>query len=99
MRHYQNIRILWTIYTSFDRLVPVEAQFWDPPNGHYLPLWMKYQVFTPIFLLQLVIAFWSYLILRILFKMLRGVDARDSREEGEMEETDVGEEEEEKKEK
>lgn len=41
LRHYQNIRILHAVVTKF-HLVPLEAQFWDPQNGHYLPPWMMY---------------------------------------------------------
>lgn len=48
--------------------------------------WMRYQIFLPIFLLQLLIAFWSYLILRVLYRMLTGSAASDVREE---EETDT----------
>lgn len=48
-----------------------------PKSSHF--------VFLPIFLLQLVIAFWSYLILRIVFRMLMGKPASDVREEGEGE--------------
>lgn len=41
------------------------------------------QVFLPIFLLQLVNVFWSFLIWRILFRMITGTGLADTREEGE----------------
>ena len=47
---------------------------------------IRIHVFTPIFLLQLVITFWSYLILRIVARMLMGSAASDVREEAEEDE-------------
>ena len=41
---------------------------WAPETGAWLAGWMKYQVFTPLFLLQLLNIFWYFLILRILFR-------------------------------
>ena len=40
--------------------------------------WMKYQIFTPLLLLQLLNLFWYFLILRILFRYVlrRHVDIR-----------------------
>ena len=43
------------------------------------------QVFLPILLLQLVNLFWSFLIWRVLFRMIFGPGLVDSREEGEEE--------------
>lgn len=45
----------------------------------------RYQIFAPILALQLVNAFWTYLILRILVRILSGKNARDVREEDEDE--------------
>jgi len=51
--------------------------------GGRLVHWMQWQILAPIVLLQLVNAFWSYLIWRILFRMIRGTPATDVREEEE----------------
>lgn len=92
MRHYENIRILHSVWTEFE-LVPAVARTWDPSQGYFLPPWMRsvllppyprilkivlrregrrYQIFAPILALQLVIAFWSFLILRIVVRMFAG---------------------------
>ena len=44
------------------------AKQWDFAQGVYLDSWMKYQVFTPLLLLQFLNLFWYYLILRILYR-------------------------------
>ena len=46
------------------------------------------QIFLPILLLQLVNLFWSFLIWRVLFRMIFGPGLVDSREEGEDGEID-----------
>ncbi|GAA5918664.1 hypothetical protein JCM6882_004179 [Rhodosporidiobolus microsporus] len=94
MRHYLNIRILQSVWNEFD-LVPQQWRSWTSSKGWWLfygfgsgaiPQWMKYQIFAPILALQLVNTFWSYLIWRILFRMLSGHKASDVREEGEDDE-------------
>ncbi|GAA5986529.1 hypothetical protein JCM11641_005229 [Rhodosporidiobolus odoratus] len=91
MRHYLNIRILQSVWNEFD-LIPAVWRSWTSTKGWWLfygfgsgeiPYWMKYQIFAPILALQLVNSFWSYLIWRILFRMIRGQNATDVREEGE----------------
>ncbi|BGP42499.1 sphingosine N-acyltransferase lag1 [Rhodotorula kratochvilovae] len=99
MRHYLNLRILWSVWHEFD-LVPAQFRSWTSGDhkGWWLfygfgsgaiPRWMKYQIFAPILALQLVNAFWTYLILRILFRILRGVNATDIREEEEDKEEEA----------
>ncbi|KAK4705202.1 hypothetical protein P7C70_g1010, partial [Phenoliferia sp. Uapishka_3] len=51
----------------------------------------RYQIFAPIFLLQCVNAFWSYLLWRILWRLVVGVQIADIREEGEDESGDEDE--------
>ncbi|GAA6064744.1 hypothetical protein JCM10212_001596 [Sporobolomyces blumeae] len=95
MRHYLNLKILWSVWNEYD-LIPSEwRSFVTSERGWWLakglgtgeiPAWMKYHIFAPILALQLVNTFWSYLIWRILFRMLSGNNARDVREEGEDEE-------------
>ncbi|KAM0791807.1 hypothetical protein ACM66B_004067 [Microbotryomycetes sp. NB124-2] len=95
MRHYLNIRILYSVWNEFD-LIPEHWRSWTETPGHpkgwwlfyefgsgRLPAWMKYQIFAPILALQLVNTFWSALIWRILFRILSGQEAKDVREEGE----------------
>ncbi|GAA6026280.1 hypothetical protein JCM10207_009307, partial [Rhodosporidiobolus poonsookiae] len=91
MRHYLNLRILESVWTEFD-LIPAQWRSWTSTKGWWLfygfgsgaiPHWMKWQIFTPILLLQLVNAFWSFLIYRILFRILTGHKGADTREEGE----------------
>ncbi|BGP10383.1 sphingosine N-acyltransferase lag1 [Rhodotorula toruloides] len=94
MRHYLNLRILWSVWNEYD-LIPEQWRSWTSPKGWWvfygfgsgaIPAWMKYQIFAPILALQLVNTFWSYLIWRILFRMISGQKAADVREEGEDEE-------------
>lgn len=47
---------------------------------------MKYQVFTPLFLLLLLNLFWYYLMWRIMIRSIRGKELADDREEGEYDE-------------
>ncbi|ORY54752.1 TLC domain-domain-containing protein [Leucosporidium creatinivorum] len=95
MRHYLNIRILFSVWNEYD-LIPEIYRTWSAPESNparwwlfygfgtgELPHWMKYQIFAPILALQLVNTFWSYLIWRILWRMIRGIPAADTREEGE----------------
>ncbi|GAA5882414.1 hypothetical protein JCM1840_000409 [Sporobolomyces johnsonii] len=97
MRHYLNLLILSSVWNEYD-LIPAPYRSWtSDPLGHKgwwlfygfgtgsIPRWMKYQIFAPILALQLVNTFWSYLIWRILFRMITGQKAQDVREEGEGE--------------
>ncbi|WVN90181.1 uncharacterized protein L203_105417 [Cryptococcus depauperatus CBS 7841] len=88
-RHYLNLIILYSVYTEFD-LIPVhERSSFDPLNGNWLDWWMKWQIFVPIALLQLINLFWYFLIWRILLRSLvLSKNLRDERsdEEDEREE-------------
>ena len=65
---------------------------WAPPTGAWLTWWMKYQIFAPILLLQILNLFWYYLMWRILIRAIRTAgEASDVRSDDE----DDGEEEEE----
>ncbi|GAA6033082.1 hypothetical protein JCM8097_002934 [Rhodosporidiobolus ruineniae] len=102
MRHYLNLRMLWSVWYEYD-LIPAQWRSWTSAEwldkahkGWWLfygfgtgsiPHWMKYQIFAPILALQLVNTFWSFLIWRILIRMITGTaPARDVREEGEDDE-------------
>ncbi|KAM0746817.1 longevity assurance proteins LAG1/LAC1 [Meredithblackwellia eburnea MCA 4105] len=98
MRHYLNCKILYSVWTEFD-LIPHHFRSWvhEPGYPHdirgwwvfsawgtgRLPYWMKYQIALPIALLQMVNAFWSYLLWRIAYRLVAGVVISDIREEGE----------------
>ncbi|SCV67318.1 BQ2448_5964 [Microbotryum intermedium] len=109
-RHYQEFRILHSVYSEFD-LAPAYAKRWAPLEGCWLPSWGRWQILWPIAALQctsstskvflvphyrednqdallpfaVLMIFWSYLILRVLVRMLKGKTASDVREEGETE--------------
>ncbi|GAA95253.1 uncharacterized protein L969DRAFT_92487 [Mixia osmundae IAM 14324] len=83
-RHYENLRILYSVWFDYDRLVPQESQvFFNADTGAWLAPWMKYQVFTPIALLQVVNLFWYFLIWRLLYRLLILKELKDTREDQE----------------
>lgn len=67
-RHYQNLRILYSVWYEYDVYVPEHARVFDPLNGVALSWWMKYQVFMPIAALQLLNLFWYFLMWRIVWR-------------------------------
>ncbi|KAI0081742.1 longevity assurance proteins LAG1 LAC1 [Panus rudis PR-1116 ss-1] len=81
-RHYLNLRILYSVWTEFD-LMPETSKRWSPSDGVWMVWWMKYQVFTPILLLQFLNLFWYYLILRILVRAVTDIKATDVRSDDE----------------
>jgi len=84
LRHYLNIKILWSVWTQFD-LVPQHAKRFTPKDGVWMVWWMKYQIFIPILLLQLVNLFWYVLIWRILLRGLFSKKLADERSDDEDE--------------
>lgn len=50
--------MLYSVYFEYDTYVPPSARFWQPENRVYLTKWMKWQVFAPILMLQLLNLFW-----------------------------------------
>ncbi|KAI0081743.1 longevity assurance proteins LAG1/LAC1 [Panus rudis PR-1116 ss-1] len=87
-RHFQSIRILWSVLTEFD-LMPETSKRWSPPDGVWMVWWMKYQVFVPLLLLQFLNLFWYYLILRILVRAVTDIKATDVREDDEDDDEDA----------
>jgi len=83
-RIYLSLNILWSVWFEFDLIPYVvslflctrfhsfvlraESKQWAPETGAWLVWWMKYQIFAPLLLLQLLNIFWYFLILRILFR-------------------------------
>ncbi|KAI9574728.1 longevity assurance proteins LAG1 LAC1 [Boletus coccyginus] len=81
-RHYLNIVMLWSVWYEFD-LIPEATRVWAPETGAWLAPWMKYQIFTPILLLQILNLFWYYFILRIALRSLKPSTMTDDRSDDE----------------
>ncbi|KAF8745908.1 hypothetical protein AX14_004213 [Amanita brunnescens Koide BX004] len=81
-RHWLNLRILWSVWFEFD-LIPQSAKQWKPEDGVWLTHWMRYQVFAPIVLLQLLNLFWYYLMWKILVRAVITLEADDDRSDDE----------------
>jgi hypothetical protein len=67
-RHYQNLRILWSVWVEYDQYVPMEARHFRPWDGIALSGWMRYQVFAPLLALQAINLFWYALMWRIVLR-------------------------------
>jgi len=80
-----NIVILYSVWTQFE-LIPESARFFHPSDGVWMVWWMKYQIFIPIFALQLINLFWYYLILRIAYRAMKEETITDIRSDDEDEE-------------
>ncbi|KAI0353633.1 longevity assurance proteins LAG1/LAC1 [Trametes cingulata] len=79
-RHWLNWVILYSVWTEFD-LMPETSKRWSPQDGVWMVWWMKYQIFVPLFLLQLLNIFWYFLILRLAWRAARDITTTDSRED------------------
>ncbi|EPT03761.1 hypothetical protein FOMPIDRAFT_1058579 [Fomitopsis schrenkii] len=66
-RHWLNLKILYSVWTEFD-LMPETSKRWSPEDGVWMVWWMKYQIWTPILLLQFLNIFWYFLILRVAYR-------------------------------
>ncbi|KAJ3512540.1 hypothetical protein NLJ89_g3464 [Agrocybe chaxingu] len=92
-RHYLNIKILWSVWFEQPN-IPEWTKQWDWAAGTYMPGWMQFQIFLPLFLLQLLNLFWYSLMVKILLRALATAEADDDRSDDE----DEGDDEPEKKE-
>lgn len=81
-RHYLNLVMLWSVWYEFD-LIPEHTRVWAPETGAWLVWWMKYQIFTPLLLLQILNLFWYYFILRIALRSLNPSTMTDDRSDDE----------------
>ncbi|KAH9965929.1 TLC domain-containing protein [Russula dissimulans] len=81
-RHYLNLVMLYSVYKDFD-LVPQSARSWSPNKGVWMVWWMKWQIFTPILLLQFLNIFWYLLIWRILWRVVTDNSLQDERSDDE----------------
>lgn len=84
MRHYLNLRMLWSTWYEFDLIVPENRQ-WDPPRGVWMARWIQYQIFLPMLLLQMINLFWYFLIWRILYRAVFHDVLADDRSDDEEE--------------
>lgn len=82
LRHYVNLVILYSVWFHFD-LIPYTSKVWDPKNGKFMAPWVKYQIFIPIALLQLINLFWYFLIWRILLRAIFSANLDDERSDNE----------------
>lgn len=83
LRHYLNLRILWSVLTEF-RVVGDFTLNWDTQQ---YKCWISQPiVFFLIGALQLVNAYWLFLIFRILWRYVVGGVAKDERSDDEEEE-------------
>lgn len=93
LRHYINLRILWSVLTEFKTVGEWELN-WDTQQ---YKCWISQPiVFTLLFALQLLNAYWLFLIIRILYRYALGAVPEDDRsdDEEEDEEGEKGKEEE-----
>ncbi|VDB90082.1 unnamed protein product [Peniophora sp. CBMAI 1063] len=81
-RHWLNLVMLWSVYAEFDSM-PETSKRWAPDDGVWMVWWMKWQVFAPILLLQILNLFWYYLILRILWRAVMVGETDDVRSDDE----------------
>ncbi|PVG00552.1 longevity assurance proteins LAG1/LAC1 [Serendipita vermifera] len=83
-RHYLNLVMIWSVWTEFD-LIPETSKQWNPETGAWLAPWMKYQIFIPLVLLQLINLFWYFLIWRIMLRAIFSSNLDDERSDDEDE--------------
>ncbi|KAJ7182880.1 longevity assurance proteins LAG1/LAC1 [Mycena crocata] len=81
-RNYLSLRILWSVWYEFD-LVPNHTKRFSPSQGLHLAPWMRYQMFVPLGVLQLLKLFWYFLILRIAVRGIITSRPEDSRSDDE----------------
>jgi acyl-CoA-dependent ceramide synthase len=86
-RHYLNLVMLYSVYKDFD-LIPQSARSFSPSKGVWMAPWMKWQIFTPILLLQLLNIFWYLLIWRILWRVITSNSLQDARSDDEGDDGD-----------
>lgn len=82
MRHYLNLRILYSIFTEFRTIGPFELDW----AGEQFKCWIsQYISFTLLACLQALNLFWLFLILRIAYRLVIYNIAEDDRSDNEEE--------------
>ena len=61
--------LLFFLVLSDDDSFSESSKRWSWSEGVYLVGWMRYQIFLPLFLLQLINLFWYYLMIKILVRL------------------------------
>lgn len=85
LRHYINLKILWSVLTEFRTIGEWELN-WDTQQ---YKCWISQPiVFVLIFALQILNSYWLFLILRIVYRYVVGGVAEDERSDDEDEETE-----------
>ncbi|KAK4687945.1 hypothetical protein P7C73_g2164, partial [Tremellales sp. Uapishka_1] len=84
-RHYLNLVILWSVWYEFELIPAKERRGFIPSEDQWMVGWMQYQVFIPIFLLQLINLFWYFLIWRVLLRAIFSKSLSDERSDDEDE--------------
>ncbi|ODV83919.1 hypothetical protein CANARDRAFT_29640 [[Candida] arabinofermentans NRRL YB-2248] len=86
LRHWINLRILWSIVFEFHKLGPYHLDF---STGHF-KCWISQPiVFFLIFCLQLVNLYWFFLVLRILYRYVFLDVTKDERSDSEEDENET----------
>lgn len=81
-RHWLNIYFLWSVWTEYD-LIPDSTRRWSPSEGLWMPQWVKYQMFLPMTILQVINILWYYKIWRILIRVVSQSVLADDRSDDE----------------
>lgn len=86
LRHYLNIRILWSISTEFSTVGDFTL---DWATEQYKCWLSQYITFALLFALQLVNIYWLFLIIRIALRVVFSKNLRDDRSDEEDEEAET----------
>lgn len=79
-RHYVLVKIIWAIYHE----LPEDIGFsWNPKKGYLAnyPLWIVFM--TLLSSLEILLIIWLFMILNVLWKVMKGKAAQDSRSDSE----------------
>nr|UWK20528.1 longevity assurance factor/sphinganine N acyl transferase subunit 1 [Trichoderma taxi] len=83
MRHYINLKIIWSLFTEFRTVGPFELN-WETQQ---YKCWISQYITTALLAsLQALNLFWLFYILRIAFRFIRDKEATDDRSEDEDDE-------------
>ena len=88
LRHYMNLRILYSIATDFQTVGPFELDF---ATQQYKCWISQYITFSLLAMLQALNVFWLFLIMRITYNIVFKNLKRDVRDDDEVEEEEEGE--------
>jgi acyl-CoA-dependent ceramide synthase len=75
-RHYMYYRIVESIWKDLPMLKEMR---WDPANGYFISYRTKYFFLVLFGILQVLLLFWLYLIIRVAYRVVAGVGAADNR--------------------